>query len=214
MHSFGPAVPMPSLHTLPPAPTPPAAPGSAAGATHAEEALTPAAVPAGAVAPTGAEAPASGAPAAAAAPGIAAVPSAEHLRELHLLWSRVRSVPWRSLVLMPGAPGIPGHDVATGLLQAARMFAPLEPLQLLDARGRVLEDVALLGKRLAALVDAGQRVLLVADSPLENPAALALAHAADAGLLCVQLGMDLRSAHQTLALCGRERFVGSVLVPA
>jgi hypothetical protein len=202
---------MPSAQSLPPTQTLPDAPGNAAAVTRAEDPPAPAArAAAQGAAATEAEAPGSAAPLAAAQE---AHPSPERQRELHLLWSRLRSAPWRSLVLVPAAPGIAALDVATGLLQVARLLAPLEPLQLLDARGRGLEDVAGLGKRLAALVAAGQRVLLVTDSALENPATLALSQAADAGLLCARLGMDARHARETLALCGRERFVGSVLVP-
>lgn len=179
---------------------------------------TPPADPAGTAAPAQAAAPEDGVAAPANAPGAAAQASAaaspDSLRELHLLWSRVRGADWRSLALVPAEPGIPALGVAEGLLQAARVFSPLEPLQLLDARGLALEDVAVLTGRLAAQVAAGQRVLLVTDSPLESSVTLALAHAADAGLLCARLGMDLRHAHQTLAMCGRERFLGSVLVPA
>jgi hypothetical protein len=200
--------------TLPPASIPPAAPGTTgaaapAEALHATADTGPSAVASPVVPPS---------PSAVASTSAVALPGAlsspENLRELHLLWSRVRGAAWRSLVLVPAEPGVSGLRVAEGLLQAARVLSPHEPLQLLDARGLLLDDVAVLTRRLAAQVATGQRVLLVADSPLESSATLALAHAADAGLLCARLGMDLRRARQTLALCGRERFVGSVLVPA
>jgi hypothetical protein len=38
-------------------------------------------------------------------------------------------------------------------------------------------------------------------------------HGAQAALLCSGLGDDLEASRRTLALCGRERFLGSVLLP-
>ena len=140
--------------------------------------------------------------------------SPEQLRELHLLWSRVQPGAWRTLALVPADAQGSGLEVGTGLVQAARLFGAAAALQLVDARGLAVQQAAELTAQLAARVAAGERVLVVADSPLANPATLALMQVADAALLCAQRGMDLARAQQTLQLCGRERFLGSVLLPA
>lgn len=171
-----------------------------------------------------APAPAPSAPSAAALPPLASSAdsgtaasshvSPEQLRELHLLWSRVQAGAWRTLALVPADAQGSGLEVGTGLVQAARLFGAAAALQLVDARGLAMQQAAELTGQLAARVAAGERVLVVADSPLANAATLALMQAVDAALLCAQRGMDLARAQQTLQLCGRERFLGSVLLPA
>jgi hypothetical protein len=60
-------------------------------------------------------------------------------------------------------------------------------------------------------VASGGLVIVVLESIVSNPAGIPVALAADAALLCIQLGeTDFESAERTVELLGESRFVGAV----
>jgi hypothetical protein len=62
-------------------------------------------------------------------------------------------------------------------------------------------------------VASGARVVIAVDSPISNPAAIAVARAADAALLAVPLGRGtIADARRTVETVGRVRFVGSIAI--
>ena len=60
----------------------------------------------------------------------------------------------------------------------------------------------------------GERVLVVIDSVLSHPSGVPVALAADAALLCVEMGKtSLTAARETLQIVGAQRFLGCITLP-
>ena len=67
---------------------------------------------------------------------------------------------------------------------------------------------------MATQLNGGERIFIALRSTTENPTAVPLAKAADAAVLCVELGKtDMRAAERTLEAVGRAKFLGTILVP-
>lgn len=132
---------------------------------------------------------------------------------LQLLWLALQQRTWRSLAVMAASAGIETLPVADTLAKLAWAYTgqPTCVFDMRDLNLRLLEHQI---RDMAAQLQGGERVFVALRSMNENPTAVPLAMAADAVVLCVALGRtDIRAAQRTLSAIGRERFLGTLIVP-
>jgi hypothetical protein len=160
-------------------------------------------------------------------------------RELQELWFATRRKDWKSLVVVPAAPGLSAFPIAKALGEIGGVIR-MSPVQVVNAEGLDLPSIATLVQDFSGDQQRGsgsvwtssapgnngpqgaetfsvlkqERAFIVAIEPVvTNPLALPLALAADAVLLCLELGVtDMEAARHTIDLVGRDRLVGSVLL--
>jgi hypothetical protein len=142
-------------------------------------------------------------------------------RELKLddardLWLGMLRRGWKSLALVPAAPGGSASPLAQALCEIGAVYRG-RPLPLLSASNLTFETVAQFIDNMTRMGkatnghDDGQRLVVVLDSVISNPVGIAVALAADAVLLVIELGKsDERSAQRTVQLIGHDHFIGSV----
>jgi hypothetical protein len=134
--------------------------------------------------------------------------------EVQRLWFAALRRDWSSLAVLPAHPEGSADGVAQALAKVARLHKD-EGVKLISARGADLSATSRLIIDMTTHVATGGLCILVLDSVLTNPAGIPLALAADAALLCVELGeADTDSARRTVDLIGASRFVGAVTTPA
>jgi hypothetical protein len=137
---------------------------------------------------------------------------ADDLR-LQQLWIALEKRPWRSLALLAGSRGVATLDVADLLAKIAWWYSG-EPTSVFDLRDLSVRLVDHQLRELEQQLAAGDRVFVALRSTLENPSAVRVAQACDAVALLVALGeTDVKSAEGTINAVGRERFLGSILLP-
>jgi hypothetical protein len=130
------------------------------------------------------------------------------------LWLALEKRPWRSLALLAGSKGVATLDVADLLAKVAWWYSG-EPTSVFDLRDLSVRLVDHQLRELDQQLAAGDRVFIALRSTLENPSAARVAQACDAVALLVTLGeTDMKSAEQTINTVGRERFLGSILLPS
>ena len=137
------------------------------------------------------------------------------------LWLAVQKQEWSSLVLMPTGPASSAFEVARTLHETGKLIMG-ERLRLIDARGINLTATAPLILEMTSLSPVrpaseprSVRTLVVIDSVLSHPSGIPIVLAADAALLCVELGRTVvTEARETLQLVGLERFVGCITFPS
>ena len=132
---------------------------------------------------------------------------------LQLLWLGLQQRSWRSLAVIAASEGIETLTVADTLAKIAWAYTgqPTCVFDMRDLNLRLLEHQI---RDMAAQLQGGERVFVALRSINENPTAVPLAMAADAVVLCVELGRtDIKGAQRTLAAIGREKFLGTLLVP-
>ena len=131
---------------------------------------------------------------------------------LQHLWISLQQRSWRSLAVLGAAKGVPTLDTANSLAQIAWWYAG-EPSCVFDMRDLSLRLLEHQIRDMAAQLQGGERVFVALRSLSENPTASPLAKAADAVVLCVELGKtDIKSARRAIAAVGRDRFLGTILV--
>jgi len=136
---------------------------------------------------------------------------------LQHLWFTLQRQEWSSLVVMPAGPESSALEVAQTLHELGKLTMG-ERLRLLDARGVPLSGTAAFilemtgSSPVRPAQDArGERVLVVVDWVLAEPSGIPIALAADAVLLCVQLGKTtIASAREVIGLIGAQRFLGCI----
>jgi len=122
------------------------------------------------------------------------------------LWIATQQRPWRSLALLAGSAGVATLEIAELLAKIASVF------DLRDLSVRLVEHQL---RELEQQLAAGDRVFVALRSTLENPSAVRVARSCDAVALLVALGStDVKSAESTIDAVGRERFLGSILLPS
>jgi hypothetical protein len=132
--------------------------------------------------------------------------------DIQRLWFTLAQRPWHSLVLLPADFRTSVGALGEALAQAG-VRAGAGPVRCVDAQSLELIHVARVIEELAQSAQDRRMTLVATSSPLVSPAAIPLALAADATVLCVELGTSDRSAaQQTLELVGRSRFLGAVAV--
>lgn len=132
---------------------------------------------------------------------------------LQLLWLAMQQRVWRSLAILGASEGIDTLAVADTLAKIAWAYTG-QPTCVLDMRDLSLRLLEHQIRDMAAQLQGGERVFVALRSMNENPTAVPLAMAADAVVLCVELGRtDIKGARRTLATIGREKFLGTLIVP-
>jgi hypothetical protein len=156
-------------------------------------------------------------------------------RDLQELWFATRRHDWRSLAVVSTVPGTSTFTIVQGLGEVADLLHAgavrarcAEAVDLADITFLVMEmsgrgSPAVLGPAPArvprsgvAAGDAagGEQLLIVAtDSVVSAPMVLPVVLAADAVLLCIQMGItNLEMARHSIELIGRDRIIGSVIL--
>jgi hypothetical protein len=132
--------------------------------------------------------------------------------ELQQLWFACLRRPWSSLVVLPAHPEGSAQLVAQALAEIGGLHRN-RPVKLINTEGLKLSMSSRAILEMTSHAMSGELTIVCADSVLSNQAGIPLALAADAVLLCVDLGQtDLISARRTIELVGANRFVGSVAI--
>jgi hypothetical protein len=150
------------------------------------------------------------------APAWAGIPSLS----LQQLWFSLQRREWSSLVAVPADRDMSVMDFGRPLYEVGRL-AMGDKLRLVDARDVKLTRTADLilevtggGSTRGFGAQTGERVLVLIESVLSHPSGVPLALAADAALLCVEMGKtSIAAARETLQIVGAQRFLGCITLP-
>jgi hypothetical protein len=162
-------------------------------------------------------------------------------RELQELWFATRRREWKSLVVVPASPGSSGLHIAQALGEVGTAIR-MSPVQVVNAEGMDLDRIAKLVQDIsggdkaevkeavwtsgsaarspggwdvpaAGRAPPGRATIVALDAVADNPLILPLALAADAVLLCVEVGRTkLEDARHSVDLIGRDRLIGCALL--
>jgi hypothetical protein len=172
-------------------------------------------------------------------PGRSAPPGREYLE----LWFRLARIPWASVVLVPADAGTSVAEVATSLAEvgsslretpitaivaesmdygSARALAELQPRLTSGAAWKTTVEVEARPvdpeqseppHHAATLLSPMGRAIISIQPVVDEPLGLAIAQAADAVVLCIEVGKTrLGAARRTMELIGPERIIGAFLV--
>ena len=133
------------------------------------------------------------------------------------LWLALQRRPWRSLALVPAAQGArPNFALSVGVtLSRTGMLHLGVPIQVADGARVPLASLASFAEEIRRMTEAGDRIILALAPPSENPVTTALAHSADAGLLCILMEqMASSEAKRTVEQIGADKFLGSAIFRA
>jgi hypothetical protein len=160
-------------------------------------------------------------------PAAGDVASAEPLKrgpgpgnEVKELWFALARRYWTSVVLVPASPDGSAADLARSLAEVGSLLRDravntivAEPLSY-EAAARIAETVAATGQVSKAHPVATPIQVIVAIQPvIEEPLGVAVAHAADATVLCIEVGRTrLAEVRRTIDLIGQERIAGCFLL--
>jgi len=137
------------------------------------------------------------------------------------LWFCVQRLQWASLVIVPADGNTSAIDFGKPLYEVGKL-AMGERLRLLDARDVKLDKTAPLildmtgasKPHAAGSQQWGERVVVMIESVLAAPSAIPVALAADAAILCVELGKtSVKGARETIQILGAQRFLGCITLP-
>ena len=129
------------------------------------------------------------------------------------LWFMLERYAWSTLAVLPVRSGTDALGMAWGIASAGWLYrgGSVEIIDGTNAEPDTAADILLTAP---ALVAGGRKVVIPTDSPLTNPAAIAIARVADAVVLAVPLGTSkLADARRAIESVGRERFIGSIVMP-
>ena len=138
------------------------------------------------------------------------------------LWFAIQRLEWASLVIIPADGNSSAIDFGKPLYDVGKL-AMGERLRLLDARAVKLDKTAPLILEMsgaskphaAGSQQWSERVLVMIESVLSAPSAIPVALAADAAILCVELGKtSVAGARETVQILGSQRFVGCITLPS
>ncbi len=138
-------------------------------------------------------------------------------KETQQIWFMLAKSRWKSLALIPADEGGSTAPLAASLAEVGRQLREgavtalqLPRLDYITASG-IADAIAAAGR--GEGVPENLQVLIALPPVLDDPLGVAIAHAADAAVLCVEMGKSrLSSARKTIELVGRERFLGSILL--
>jgi hypothetical protein len=132
---------------------------------------------------------------------------------LQQLWFSLQRHEWSSLVAVPSDRDLSVMDFVRPLYEVGRL-ALGEKLRLVDARDVKLTRTAPLILEMTGGGQPGGRALVLLESVLSHPSGVPVALAADAALLCVELGRtSLAAARETVRIVGAQRFLGCITLP-
>ncbi len=126
------------------------------------------------------------------------------------LWFSLQRTPWSALAVIPADSGLDVRDVAEAIVDVGRMSGA-DDIRLLNAIGASFSEAQELVDVIGISARRGVPVVVACDAVEENPATLALAHAAAHTVMVVRLG-DSRmvSARKTIEAVGREHVLAAV----
>jgi hypothetical protein len=128
------------------------------------------------------------------------------------LWFSVERHPWSTIAVVPASPAEDSLSAARSLAGAGNTYRE-GGVALVDATRAQPSAIPGLVAAANEGVASGARVVIAVDSPLSNPAAIAIARAVDAALLAVPLGRSkIADARRTVETVGRDRFIGSIAI--
>jgi hypothetical protein len=127
------------------------------------------------------------------------------------LWFSTLKKEWRSLAVIPAHPGKSVAPIAKALARVGA--AQRDGIKLISGESADLTAASRVTIEMCQHVAEGGLCIVVLDSLVQNPAAIPVALAADAALLCVQLeAADIDSGRRTVELLGEGKLVGAVSV--
>ncbi len=141
-------------------------------------------------------------------------------REIQELWFALSRRTWQSVVLVPAGLGGSTTLAAVALAEVGRRLR-LSPVTAVMAEQLDYETAAQLVRRVVAprYADAEgnqtapEQVVVAIPPVVSEPLGIAVAREADVAVVCVQLGTTgLEAARQTIALIGRDRVAGCLLL--
>ncbi len=141
--------------------------------------------------------------------------------DIQQLWFATLRWEWSTLVLVPAdsrgsVVGIAKGLAQVGDLHCGRAVKITAEETSLASTSELVEDIS--GQSTIRPMNAGserwkKRTIIALDPVLCDPAGIVVALAADAVLLCVELGKtNIAEARRTVQLIGRDRFIGCVIV--
>ena len=137
--------------------------------------------------------------------------------ELQELWFATLRSEWASLAVIPAHAGGSAFEIARALAEAGSRHRGT-PVRLVKADANDLAQTAqfvdsLSRKSGGGSTKRGGEIIIAVDPVVENPLGIAIAFAADAVLVTIELGVtDLASARKTIEMIGRERLLGCVVI--
>jgi hypothetical protein len=130
--------------------------------------------------------------------------------KLQKLWLAMQRREWRSLAVVAGSSGISTIEIADMLAKIAWWYRG-QPTCVVDLRDLSLRLVEHQLQEIASQTTHGERVIIALRSVFENPTVVAVASAADAVIMCVELGKTPSAqAKQTIEEIGKGCFLGSI----
>jgi hypothetical protein len=142
-------------------------------------------------------------------------------RDIQEVWFALARRPWRSLVLVPADEGGSAAAIAASLADVGRRLreTPVtflimaDPLDFASAAKIVAAfDLTKQGGSPLAVAPTG-KVIVAVQPVIVEPLGLAVTEAADAVVLCIEVGRTrFAAARRTMDLVGRERIAGALLV--
>lgn len=135
-------------------------------------------------------------------------------RAIQELWFATLRKGWSTLAVVPADRGTSAEPIARALGEFGGRHRG-RPLSVMSTNGL---DLAAVGNIVADLrpgtpAAGGERMILAIEPIADNPMGIAAALAADAVLLCVELGRTtLEGARHTIEQIGADRFIGCVIL--
>ena len=126
------------------------------------------------------------------------------------IWLNLESQSWHSLAVVPA--GERSSIELVHALAAVAWHQRSTPVIVADLRNLNLAGLAAARSEIRRRVEVGERVLIGMNSINGNPTSSAVAREADRVILCVHLGLTLRSQlKQTIRELGTQNCLGSIL---
>lgn len=127
------------------------------------------------------------------------------------LWLATQKRPWRTLALVPAGSSVPEDftlEIAGSLVRTGMLHLGV-PIRVADGTRVSIAQLMEFMNEVAAVIEAGDMVLIALGPVAQNPTTVSLAQAADHALLCVPLDrVSVAETKRTLEEIGREHFVG------
>jgi hypothetical protein len=143
----------------------------------------------------------------------AGLPGAWDEPELQKIWLSMQAQEWRSLALVPASRKVAVIELARAF-SAAGLRQRGESIGVADLRDVSLPNVRGHIEVVRWHINRGERVIIALRSCFENAATIPIVRVADCAILCVALGATLvAEASATIEQAGRDRFMGTVIVP-
>ena len=142
-------------------------------------------------------------------------------REYQELWFALARREWNSLVLVPADEGASAAGIATTLAEAGRRLrnVPVSFFVVVDSldSSSAAKIAARLGRAARGAeprtVAPGGHLLVAIQPVVEEPLGIAVAQAADAVVLCIEIGRTrLSAARRTIELIGRDRITAALVI--